>query len=301
MPEAPRRLLGLAAFWKHYLVALALALATAASCAAALDKSGPKQTTTLYHVWWYGWLTAISTGLGALPLVFLNSVQTKLVGIANAIATGMMTAASGALLFEGFEVNLPTHSPLTSPQGTVLGSLVGLLAMLASQHLLQGADDHKLAVLNGINLRKGLLIIMVMTIHSFSEGIGIGVACGADAENSVRQVGKIVTATLAVHNVPEGFAVSVVLVSQGMSVIGAALWSIFTSIPQPIMALASFVFVDTFTLVQPTGLGFAAGAMLSVAWLELFVEAREANGFATAGGIAAVSAAIMWRAHELLE
>ena len=34
----------------------------------------------------------------------------------------------------------------------------------------------------------------------------------------------LITTTLAVHNVPEGFAVSIVLVSKGMSVWGAALW-----------------------------------------------------------------------------
>ena len=92
-----------------------------------------------------------------------------------------------------------------------------------------------------------------------------------------------------------------VLVSRGMSVFGAALWSITTrrhthhqfppntrhqspphrapihtrvvhtwrSLPQPVMALASFMAVDSFALVQRAGLGFAAGAMLYVACAEV--------------------------------
>ena len=57
--------------------------------------------------------------------------------------------------------------------------------------------------------------------------------------------------------------------------LGAALWAVTTSLPQPLMALLAFRFVDTFEPIQPAGLGFAAGAMLYVAWVELLSEARE--------------------------
>jgi len=38
---------------------------------------------TIQHVFFYGWLTAISTGLGVVPFVFLPRVATYWVGISN--------------------------------------------------------------------------------------------------------------------------------------------------------------------------------------------------------------------------
>ena len=91
------------------------------------------------------------------------------------------------------------------------------------------------------------------------------------------------------------------LVSKGMSVWGAALWSIFTSIPQPIMALLAFWFVDAFVLILPIGLGFAAGAMLWVAWLELFAESYEQCGLLSTALTGTAAAAAMSYVTKMIE
>ena len=241
------------------------------------------------HVWWYGWVTAVSTGFGALPMVFCRELSDWMLGLANAVAGGMMTAASAALLEEGLNVQTPSKI-LTSQQCVWIGGLAGVAFIFISQKLLHDAEDVRLGILEGMDARRAMLIVLVMTLHSFSEGIGIGVSFG---DGTGAHLGMLVTTTLAVHNVPEGFAVSSVLVSKGMSVWGASLWSIFTSIPQPIMALAAFRFVDAFVLILPMGLGFAAGAMLWVAWLELFIESYEACGLLATCSTGVASAALM--------
>jgi len=56
----------------------------------------------------------------------------------------------------------------------------------------------------------------------------------------------IVTAAIGAHNIPEGMAVATVLVQKGTSPARAVLWAIATSLPQPLLAVPSYIFVETF-------------------------------------------------------
>ncbi len=38
---------------------------------------------TLNHVWYFGWISALSTGLGVLPLVFSPDLDTYYIGVTN--------------------------------------------------------------------------------------------------------------------------------------------------------------------------------------------------------------------------
>ena len=83
----------------------------------------------------------------------------------------------------------------------------------------------------------------------------------------------LLTLAIAVHNVPEGLAISAALRSRGASVLACAGWRVFSSLPQPLMAVPAFAFVDAFAPVLPYGLGFAAGAMVFMVLDELLPEA----------------------------
>ena len=60
-----------------------------------------------------------------------------------------------------------------------------------------------------------------------------------------------------------------------MSVTKAAGWSIFSSLPQPLMAIPAYLFVSTFKPMLPFGLGLAAGAMIWMVFAELLPDANK--------------------------
>lgn len=211
-------------------------------------------------VFGYGMVTAVATGLGALPFLFVRSISDRVVAAANAIAAGLMLGASFGLVAEG-----GTYGEAQ----TMIGAFLGVLFILATQAFL-GDHDVEFENVKGADARQMLLIVLVMTVHSFAEGVAVGVSFGGGDS-----LGAVITIAIAVHNVPEGLAITAVLLPRGVKLWRCAGWSVFSSLPQPLMAVPAFIFVEAFRPALPYGIGFAAGAMVFMVLDELLPEAYE--------------------------
>ena len=138
---------------------------------------------TWHDVWWYGWLTALATGIGALPFYVVREIQEYWLGICNALAAGMMLAATCCLCYEGYQV--PIEYAI---QRLMCGIFVGILFISGTKRILDSYEDIHIADLDGIiyikqstlylmmcfiaaDTRQVLLIMAVMTLHSISEGV----------------------------------------------------------------------------------------------------------------------------------
>jgi ZIP family zinc transporter len=209
---------------------------------------------------------------------FLRRLSPGVVSGANAIASGLMLGASFGLVSEG-----TTHGAVQ----TVAGGVIGVLFIMMTQRYLA---DHEVEFggMRGAGARQMLLMVVVMTVHSFSEGVAVGVAFGGGAT-----LAAVITIAIAVHNIPEGLAISAVLRPQGVSVAKCAGWSIFSSLPQPIMAVPAFLFVEAVAPALPYGLGFAAGAMVFMVLVELLPEAYEQGRKPAVAMIASLSTIAM--------
>ena len=223
--------------------------------------------------------TALATGLGAVPFFFARHPDRSWLGTANSLAAGLMLGASAGLIYEGATYGL---------ERTAGGVVVGVVFIFVSQRLIDSHDALHLGSLEGADARKALLIVVIMTIHSFAEGVGVGVAFGVE-----ETLGVLIGLAIAVHNIPEGLAISLVLVPRGTSPRTAAAWSVFSSLPQPLMAVPAFLFVEEFSEFLPVGLGFAAGAMVWLVVADLLPEALETAKASTVAAVSAASAVAM--------
>jgi zinc transporter ZupT len=210
-------------------------------------------------VFGYGLITALATGLGALPFAVVRQISAGTVAHANALASGLMLGASFGLVAEG--------TALGSWQ-TVVGAVVGVLFILVTQQILLRRHDVEFGQIRGASARRMVLVLIVMTVHSFAEGVAVGVSFGGGMTLAV-----VIVVAIAVHNIPEGLAISAVLRPRGSSVLACAGWSILSSLPQPVMAVPAFLLVDAARSILPYGIGFAAGAMVFMVLVELLPEA----------------------------
>ena len=251
----------------------------------------PKETKKMYEinlltVFIAAMLTALATGLGALPFAIIpNKINKLWLGYANAMAAGLMLAASFALVIEGYNFG---------SLKTLLGMLIGVIFVVLGEKLLQGEETPDFNDIKKLGARQGFLIIAIMTIHSAAEGIGLGVAFGGGQD-----LGWFATIAIGIHNIPEGLAIALVCIPKGMRVRTAVLWSIFSSLPQPLLAVPSFMFVQVLQPLLPIGLGVAAGAMFWMVFAEILPESNE-NAPAKEGGVIVTVSIIIMLAMQAL-
>ncbi|KAB1224674.1 hypothetical protein CJ030_MR2G024700 [Morella rubra] len=234
---------------------------------------------------------AAATGLGAVPFFFVE-LDPQWAGLCNGMAAGVMLAASFDLIQEGQEGH-------DAGNWVVMGILAGGLFIWLCKKILEQYGDVSMLDIKGADATKVILVIGIMTLHSFGEGSGVGVSF---AGSKGFTQGLLVTLAIAVHNIPEGLAVSMVLASRGVSPQNAMLWSVITSLPQ-----------------EASSSQVASAATLSVAFMEalgtLFqsfnhdYNSEDASGFFVSllfglgpllGGIVLVAFALAFRLQHAL-
>lgn len=224
-----------------------------------------------------GLITALATGLGALPFFFIADVSDELNVALWGIAAGIMgTASVFGLIPEGLN---------SGPWTTVaIGIFAGGFLVLVAKDLLMDTDIDS-QTYEEADFKKLILILGVLTVHSFPEGIAIGVSFAELdlgqglplVDFAIPALAIAMTVAISIHNIPEGVAISISLRNMGVPEWKMVWWSVFSSLPQPIGAVIAFGFVQLAQPLLPAGFGFAAGAMIYLVITEFFPSAFEAG------------------------
>ena len=220
-----------------------------------------------------GFITALATGVGALPFFFFDEISDRGNVFLWGLASGIMVSASlFGLVEEGLAEGTPTEIGI--------GALIGVALVVVAHEIIVDADFKKL-----------VLILGILTVHSFPEGIAVGVSF-ADLNLSgpeflgftVPLLAVFMTVAISIHNIPEGTAISIPLKAMGVSRWKMVWWAVFSSLPQPIGAVIAFAFVRLAREFLPFGFGFAAGAMVYLVLSEFIPEALETGESLPRGG-----------------
>lgn len=241
-----------------------------------------------------GLITDLATGLGTVPFFFVKEFSSRYLVSLWGLASGIMLSASFlGLIPEGLKAaqDYPMYNSEFLAVG--IGLIIGAALVIVAQRIVHDIEMDP-GTFEEADFKKMLLILGILTVHSFPEGVAIGVAfaeMGLGAAGGVPVLGYMIpaigitmTIAISIHNIPEGIAISIPFKASGVGnwkTMGAA---IFSSVPQPIGAVIAFLFVQQARTFLPVGYGFAAGAMIYLVLTEFIEEAfEEADRLETSG------------------
>ena len=124
-------------------------------------------------------------------------------------------------------------------------------------------------------LGKSTMMVLAVALHNLPEGMAVGVVIAgflSGNENITAASMLALAAGIAIQNLPEGAIISMPLKSNGMGSGRSFLYGVLSGIIEPIGAILTLLLATFVVPVLPYLLSFAAGAMLYVVVEELIPE-----------------------------
>jgi ZIP family zinc transporter len=206
-------------------------------------------------------IAGLATGLGGLMVALLGELDMRTYDGLVGFAAGVMTAIATLGLIHESMVNGSTAIAIVGvPVGA--GVLFALDRYLPHQHIPFDCP-------NPLAYRRGLLLLIAMTLHNLPEGLAVGTSYAAQS-----RLGLVLALGIALHNIPEGIAVAGPFRHCGMPRRRYVAWATVSGLAEPVAAFFGATFVTLFTTLLPLSLAFAGGAMLYVVSDELIPESH---------------------------
>ncbi|SFL54930.1 zinc transporter, ZIP family [Paenibacillus sp. 1_12] len=209
-----------------------------------------------------GFLSAVSTGIGALPVLLFKKLSHRHMDILLALTAGIMVAASVYGL-------MPTALKLSNLFVLCCGVLLGVASLSVLEEYLPHVDiEHSKSGVIHLLDSKSFLLVVAMSLHNLPEGLSIGVSYASQVEG----LGNVVALSIGLQNAPEGLLIALFLTNQGLRRLTAIGLAVFTGSIEWFACILGSHLTSSFSKLIPYGLAFAAGAMLFIVYKELIPE-----------------------------
>ena len=220
-----------------------------------------------------------ATFAGSLVAARIRIRSQKSMGVLLGFAAGVMIAASvWSLIVPAFEdAGTDFHGALIVTLGFALGCAGMLLLdkLVPHQHMDEDSPEGRPS-----HMSKPMLLVLAVALHNIPEGLALGVVIAA----AMQDIGMTWTAAivfalgLALQNFPEGIAVVLPLRQTGSTARRCSWLGFWASLAEPAAALLGIALTSVLTavggIVLPVLLGVAAGAMVFIVVEELIPESQ---------------------------
>ena len=224
-------------------------------------------------------LPFLGTAVGAGCVFFMKeAMNRRLQRILTGFASGVMVAASiWSLIIPAMEQveHMGKLAFLPAFVGVWAGFLFLLLLDQFIPHLHLNADAPEGSP---SNLGKHTMMVLAVALHNLPEGMAVGVVVAGwlTGNDSISAAAAFALSLgIALQNLPEGAIISMPLNSSGMARRKAFGYGVLSGVVEPVGAILTILLAELLVPLLPYMLSFAAGAMLYVVVEELIPEMSE--------------------------
>ena len=221
----------------------------------------------------------LGTTLGSAFVFFLKGqMDRRLERSLTGFAAGVMVAASiWSLIIPAMEQS--EHMGRLSFLPAFVGVWIGFLFLLVLDHIIPHLHmNSQCPEGTQCGLGRSTMLMLAVALHNLPEGMAVGVVVAGwlTGNNSISAAGALTLSLgIALQNLPEGAIISMPLKSGGMKRSRAFSYGVLSGVIEPIGAVLTILLASLVAPLLPYLLSFAAGAMLYVVVEELIPEMSE--------------------------
>ena len=224
-------------------------------------------------------LPLLGTVLGSAGVFFMKGQMNRtLQRILLGFAAGVMVAASiWSLIIPAMDQ--AAHMGKLAFIPALVGVWGGFAFLLALDHLIPHLHiNSQCPEGTPCGLGKSTMMVLAVALHNLPEGMAVGVVVAGwlSGQESLSYASLLALSLgIAIQNLPEGAIISMPLKSNGMSRRRAFSYGAASGVVEPLGALLTILLANIMVPVLPYMLAFAAGAMLYVVVEEMIPEMSE--------------------------